>query len=163
MLPLTTIAQLRLFKFKEKRYCKNVYEYYKKVPLHPDSANTTFLYFDIYDWLGTKYEYGGCDKKGIDCSGFVQAVYARVYCVNTPRSSAVLFKSVKPIIKEELQEGDLIFFKIDNNNINHVGIYLRNNKFVHASSSKGVVISDLSSQYYKKYFYKGGRYEASPQ
>jgi lipoprotein Spr len=62
-----------------------------------------------------------------------------------------------PLSREELKEGDLVFFKIKSRSITHVGIYLGNNRFAHASSSRGVVLSNLDEPYYKRYFYKGGR------
>jgi lipoprotein Spr len=62
-----------------------------------------------------------------------------------------------PVSREELKEGDLVFFKIKSRSITHVGIYLGNNRFAHASSSRGVVLSNLDEPYYKRYFYKGGR------
>jgi lipoprotein Spr len=62
-----------------------------------------------------------------------------------------------PVSREELKEGDLVFFKINSRSITHVGIYLGNNRFAHASSSRGVVLSNLDEPYYKRYFYKGGR------
>jgi lipoprotein Spr len=62
-----------------------------------------------------------------------------------------------PVSREDLKEGDLVFFKINSRTISHVGIYLGNNRFAHASSSRGVVLSNLDEPYYKRYFYKGGR------
>ena len=59
--------------------------------------------------------------------------------------------------KEELKEGDLVFFKINSKSISHVGVYLGDDKFAHASSSKGVMISNLNEAYWKRYYYKGGR------
>jgi lipoprotein Spr len=66
---------------------------------------------------------------------------------------------VKPIKKSALKEGDLVFFKIKQKRISHVGVYVGNNKFAHASVQNGVIISDLDEPYYKMYFYKGGRVE----
>ena len=64
---------------------------------------------------------------------------------------------VDPLPKDELKEGDLVFFKIKSRSITHIGIYLGDNRFAHASSSRGVVISNLNEPYYSRYFYKGGR------
>jgi lipoprotein Spr len=64
---------------------------------------------------------------------------------------------VNPINKTELKEGDLVFFKIGSKSISHVGVYIGDNKFAHASSSKGVMISNLNDSYWQRYFYKGGR------
>jgi lipoprotein Spr len=68
-----------------------------------------------------------------------------------------IFKKVTPIKKSELTEGDLVFFKIRTKRISHVGVYLGQNKFVHASLKRGVVVSNLNDPYYSKYFFKGGR------
>ncbi len=64
---------------------------------------------------------------------------------------------VNPLPKDELKEGDLVFFKIKSKSITHIGIYLGDNRFAHASTSRGVVISNLNEPYYSRYFYKGGR------
>ncbi|MDO7743749.1 MAG: NlpC/P60 family protein, partial [Pedobacter sp.] len=64
---------------------------------------------------------------------------------------------VDPLPKDELKEGDLVFFKIKSTRITHIGIYLGDDRFAHASSSRGVVISNLNEPYYSRFFYKGGR------
>jgi lipoprotein Spr len=56
-----------------------------------------------------------------------------------------------------MEEGDLVFFKIEGNQVSHIGVYLQNNKFVHATTKKGVIINDLDELYYKKYYFKSGR------
>lgn len=68
-----------------------------------------------------------------------------------------MIQDVKKVPKEELKDGDIVFFKINGNKISHVGIYIGDNKFIHASTKRGVVINDLNEVYYKKYFYTGGR------
>jgi lipoprotein Spr len=125
--------------------------------LMPDSACSPYLYYQVYDWLGTRYRYSGNSKKGIDCSGFVSEMYRKTYCIDLNGSSGSIYSQVKPVDKCELKEGDILFFKIRKNQISHVGVYLGNNKFAHASVHSGVIVSDLDEQYYKKYFYKGGR------
>lgn len=118
------------------------------------------LYSAIEKWLGTPYRYAGNTLKGIDCSGFVNKVYEAAYCFFLPANSAGMYHSVKHLSKEQLEEGDLVFFRINRRKtISHVGVYLGNNKFAHASRSKGVIISDLNHPYYKRYFVKGGRVE----
>lgn len=117
----------------------------------------TDLYAAIEKWLGTPYRYAGKTLQGIDCSGFVNMIYQNVYCYLLTGNSSDLFRQVTPLPKESLREGDLVFFKINRRAISHVGLYLGNNKFAHASRSNGVIISDLNSPYYKKYFVKGGR------
>ncbi len=115
------------------------------------------LYTFINDWYGVKYKYGGKTKKGIDCSAFTSELYNNVYNKPLNGTAASIFYQCKPVSKNNLDEGDLVFFKIDNDNVTHIGVYLQNNKFVHASTKKGVMIDDLDEPYYKKYFYKGGR------
>jgi lipoprotein Spr len=132
-------------------------DFYESHCLSADSACSPYLYYQVYDWLGTRYKYSGNSKKGIDCSGFVSEMYRHTYCIQLNGSSGSIFNQVKPVEKPELKEGDILFFKIRKNQISHVGVYLGNNKFAHASVHSGVIVSDLDEQYYKKHFYKGGR------
>lgn len=113
----------------------------------------------IEDWYGTRYKYGGNDKNGVDCSAFVQTFMAAIYGLSLPRTSAQQYQSSKRLRKEELQEGDLVFFKTRGRRagISHVGVYLRNNKFVHASTSGGVMINDMNDSYYAAHYAGAGR------
>lgn len=115
------------------------------------------LYKFIYEWIGTPYRFGGNTSKGIDCSAFTKAIYDKVFNTDILRNSRDIFSMVNPLSKDELKEGDLVFFKIKSRSISHVGVYLGENRFAHASSSRGVVISNLNEPYYSRYFYKGGR------
>jgi lipoprotein Spr len=110
----------------------------------------------IDEWYGTRYKMGGTDKKGIDCSAFVQVIYFTAFAVSLPRTARDQYKSSRIISSTELQEGDLVFFNT-RGGISHVGIYLQNNKFVHASSSNGVIISDMFEPYYLKRYIGAGR------
>ena len=114
------------------------------------------LFQFVYDWIGTPYRFGGNTKKGIDCSAFTKELYSQVFNLDIMRNSRDIFSMVNPIDKDDLQEGDLVFFKIHSRKISHVGIYLGNNRFAHASL-KGVAVSSLDDPYYSHYFYKGGR------
>ena len=133
------------------------YNYFKTLRLDIDSAQTQLLFYKVYEWLNTKYKYGGNNKQGTDCSGFTCNIYREVYCLDVIRGSAELYRSLTPINKKDLREGDFVFFKIKRNKISHVGIYLGHNKFAHAAVIGGVIVSDLDEEYYRKRFYKGGR------
>lgn len=134
-------------------------KYFLEHNLCIDSSHTPFLYYNVYDWLGTKYKYSGNSSEGIDCSGFVSMVYQNVFCVDLSGSASRIYSLSSAIEKSELKEGDLLFFKINKEHVSHVGLYLGNNKFAHATTKAGVIISDLDEVYYQKYFYKAGRVE----
>ena len=119
------------------------------------TSNMKLFHF-VYDWIGTPYHFGGSSKRGIDCSAFTKQLYSEVFNLDIKRNSRDIFSMVSPVGKDELKEGDLVFFKIHSRRISHIGIYLGNNRFAHASS-KGVAISSLDDAYYSRYFYKGGR------
>ena len=122
----------------------------------PDKWNKT-LYDTIDVWLGSPYCYAGNTRNGVDCSGFVNTLYSNVYQSSIgARNSGDIYKKITKVDKDELTEGDLVFFRMRKKKITHVGLYLGNGKFVHASTSSGVIISDLSEPYYKKYYAGGG-------
>jgi len=125
--------------------------------LQLNSSDNLHLYEIIVDWLGAPHKLGGTDKKGIDCSAFVKIVYHQVYGYDLNRSSYEMLKDVRNINRRHLSEGDLVFFKTSKNRVSHVGIYLKNDKFVHVSSSRGVIISDLNEDYWRRTFHSAGR------
>jgi lipoprotein Spr len=126
------------------------------IPLSP--SGNLLLYDTIATWLGTPYRYSGNCEKGIDCSGFVNVVYDRAFGKRIgARNSAEIYNSIFKLDLSELKEGDLVFFRIYRKRISHVGVYLGNNKFVHASTSRGVIISDLDEAYYQRHFAGAGR------
>ncbi len=121
-----------------------------------NSRNTKGVIKTARGYLGVKYRYGGVTTKGIDCSAFVQKVYKK-HGKHLPRTSTQQASAGKHIDKKNLKTGDLVFFGAYGRDIGHVGIYLGNNKFIHASSAaKKVTISNLDKKYYKKH-YKGAR------
>ncbi len=125
--------------------------------IEEDKIENIKLYSFIDEWYGVPYKYGGKTKSGIDCSNFTSTLYSNIYNKSLTGSSSSIFDQCKTISKSNLEEGDLVFFKIDGDKISHIGVYLQNNKFVHATTKKGVMIDDLDEAYYKKYFYKAGR------
>jgi cell wall-associated NlpC family hydrolase len=114
----------------------------------------------IDQWYGTRYRLGGTTKKGVDCSAFVGAIYASVFGIALPRTAREQYKYCRRVQRTELQEGDLVFFNT-HGGVSHVGIYLQNNKFVHASVSNGVTISDLYDPYYLQRYVGAGRPDKS--
>ncbi|VAW98724.1 hypothetical protein MNBD_GAMMA21-394 [hydrothermal vent metagenome] len=109
--------------------------------------------------LGVKYHYGGkTPGTGFDCSGLVYFSYLQVG-ITLPRTSSAQYAASKPVSKKSIRRGDLLFFRIYRGKISHVGIYLGNNRFVHApSSGKKVSIGELDSPYWRKRFVRGGRF-----
>ncbi len=104
----------------------------------------------IDDYLGTPYKWGGTDARGLDCSGFVRVVFARAAHLNLPHNVAQLAKIGQPVSLQNVQFGDLIFFrKPGSGQLFHVGIYLGDDNFAHASTGNGVTISKLTEPYYK--------------
>ena len=119
-------------------------------------GNVALLKF-MDEWYNVPYKYGGSDKHGIDCSGLTCTMYSEVYKRALSGTSASLFKETERVKQKDLCEGDLVFFRIHRNRISHVGVYIVNGYFLHASTKAGVVLSNLSEPYYKKYYAGGGR------
>lgn len=134
-------------------------EYYvKKLGLRFKNPEYKQLVETASKWIGTPYRYGNSSRKGTDCSGFVASIYRDVYGIDLSRSSRSMFQDVKHVDRENMRTGDLVFFRRSSREpIFHVGIYLKNNKFVHAATSGGVMVSSLKEPYYRNYFYAAGR------
>jgi hypothetical protein len=111
----------------------------------------------IDDWYGTRYILGGNNKSGIDCSALMQVLFTSLYGIALPRTAKEQFDFTRRISRTDLREGDLVFFNT-RGGVSHVGMYLANNKFVHASTN-GVMISSLFDDYYAKRFIGVGRVE----
>ncbi len=117
----------------------------------------------IDEWWGTSYCMGGSTKNCIDCSAFTQLIIQSIYSINLPRTAQEQYNYSKHIGMEDLNEGDLVFFNTSGREISHVGIYLLNNKFVHAATSGGVMVSDLNDNYWKARYKGAGRvYNSAP-
>lgn len=108
--------------------------------------------------IGTPYKYGGTSPKtGFDCSGFVDYVFQRTAGVSLPHITSQISKHGSPVKLSQLREGDLVFYDTNNEAYSHVGIYLGNDRFIHAPSSGGSVrIEDMTMDYWKKH-YNGAR------
>jgi len=115
-----------------------------------------YLYLLLDEWMGAPYALGGNSKRGIDCSGFAAMVQSEIYGKSIPRISDEQAKMIKRKYENQLEEGDLVFFSFGKSKIDHVGIYLHNHKFAHASTTKGVIISNLRDPWYYKAFKRAG-------
>ena len=125
-----------------------------------DMKDNHALYIESSNWLGVPYRGGGNSKRGIDCSGLTSAIYKKVYRKSLERNSEdQRKKDCRKVKKGKLKEGDLVFFHNGRKKkrATHVGIYLKNRKFIHASTSQGVIISRLDEDYWDKHWLSGGR------
>jgi len=109
-------------------------------------------------WHTTPYKFGGTGAKGIDCSSFVQRAYYDLFKIRLPRTTAEQVKKGKKVSRNNIRTSDLVFFKTGYNT-RHVGIYLQNGDFMHASSSNGVIISSLKNSYWSKHYWMTRRYK----
>jgi len=114
------------------------------------------LYQQVRDWNGVPYKYGGLSKRGIDCSGFVLKTFQSKFNINLPRNTDRQSRKGDPVLRSDLKAGDLVFFRLGYN-LRHVGIYLENDRFAHASTSKGVTLSSLKNSYWSKRYWKARR------
>lgn len=122
---------------------------------HSDHNNTQELkkILEHYDqWEGVRYKFGGNSRQGIDCSAYMQRVFQDEFAVSLPRSTSEQMKLGARVAKSQLHTGDLVFFRTSSHQ-RHVGVYIGDGEFVHASTSQGVTVSSLDNQYW------GARYE----
>ncbi|MCF8331686.1 MAG: C40 family peptidase [Bacteroidales bacterium] len=112
---------------------------------------------EVDSWLGVPYRYGGCSKKGTDCSCMIGNIYRKVYNIDLPRRSSDIADVAVSIDRKQLQEGDLIFFRISDKKVSHVGLHISKGYFIHASTSAGVIINHISEPYYNENFAFAGR------
>ncbi|MCM1152882.1 MAG: C40 family peptidase [Muribaculum sp.] len=127
------------------------------------SKEEKILLSEAESWIGTPYKYACQEKgRGTDCSGLVMQIYDKAYGVKLPRNSAKQAEYCVPVKEKEVRTGDLVFFSIGQKTgkVSHVGIMLDRESFIHASSSKGVVISKMTNNYYIRHFKMYGRVPA---
>jgi cell wall-associated NlpC family hydrolase len=124
-----------------------------------EEVNNQKLIDFLETWYGTPYRYGGTTQDGIDCSAFTCNMMSSVFGYSLPRSSKEQYGASKKIKTSEMEFGDLVFFG-NRGHVSHVGVYLGKNKFAHASTSNGVMISDLDEAYFKKRWVGAKRFMA---
>ncbi len=137
-----------------------IIKYADMISLEPSDISNYPLYRFIDEWYGVKYRWGGSTRKGIDCSALSQKLYTQVYNTKIKRTSKQQFRNCERFKKHtEASEGDLVFFRINRIRLSHVGVYLANGYFVHASRGHGVMISNLENKYWRRRYASCGRIE----
>jgi len=154
---IETIKSERISSSSIESLSKLQFKYAILLDAEVEQVQNIELFQNIDNWLGTRYRFGGTTKAGIDCSAFVQALFSAQYKKGMPRTTKEQYDATMPITREELKEGDLIFFNT-RGGVSHVGMYLQNNKFVHASTSEGVTITSLDDSYWSKRIVGFSRY-----
>lgn len=134
-----------------------------ELPGRADYTNKTWVKRELYtqfdDWRAVKYKIGGLSRQGVDCSGFVYLTFSSRLGIQLPRSTDQQVTVGRTVAKKELISGDLVFFKTGFSS-RHVGIYLEDGKFLHASTDKGVMVSHLDDVYWSKRYWKSIRVNA---
>ena len=138
-------------------FCSTIQFKYAQI-LNKDVETVTnkSLFNFIDEWWSTRYRYGGTTKKGIDCSSYTGHLLSEVFGLVLPRTAREQYAVCNKINKDDLLEGDLVFFNT-RGGVSHVGVYLGDGYFTHSSCTSGVTISNLSDNYYSRKFIGGGR------
>lgn len=111
-----------------------------------------------HQWKGTRYRLGGTSRSGVDCSAFMQITFRDLFGIKLPRTTSDQAKQGVKVAKSALQTGDLVFFNTGRGpNGKHVGVYVKNGQFLHASTKGGVIYSDINSPYWSKTFWQARR------
>jgi murein DD-endopeptidase / murein LD-carboxypeptidase len=150
------IEKVKEGEIPENKTSSNLEVIKQKLGISDKEITNSKLYAFICEWYGVPYKYGGCQKTGIDCSCFTSVLVGSVYGKKVERTAGGIYEGCYKILPSEMNEGDLVFFKINGDKVSHVGVYLKNKLFVHASTSKGVIINSMNEAYYKTYFHSGG-------
>lgn len=133
----------------------------QRLGMHIDYDDPHALFLEASRWVGVRYRYGGKSRSGVDCSGLVGCIYRNVYGVQLQPNSKMQYQRDlrQKVRKSHLKAGDLVFFspKGSARSINHVGIYLKDGKFIHASTSRGVRVDPLDDSYWVRRWVSGGR------
>ncbi|MCS3902737.1 cell wall-associated NlpC family hydrolase [Methylohalomonas lacus] len=125
-------------------------------PASADESIKSALYAQYQEWRGTPYRYGGLSKRGIDCSGFVYTTFRKRFDQQLPRTTAGQVRVGYAVPRHAVTAGDLVFFRTGAKG-RHVGIYIEDGKFLHASTSAGVMLSNLEDQYWSAHYWKAQR------
>ncbi|MEN8210318.1 MAG: NlpC/P60 family protein [Thermodesulfobacteriota bacterium] len=144
----------------QKQYKHKIIDDDKETILKSNKPDTNdiknIILKEFEEWEGTPHKMGGNSKRGIDCSGFVHYMYTKLFNIRVPRTTKQFFKTGIKINKSQLKPGDLVAFN-PHSYPRHVGIYIGNNKFIHASTTKGVMMSDLANPYWEKHYFLSRR------
>jgi cell wall-associated NlpC family hydrolase len=132
------------------------FKYAQLLDMEVETITNVKLFTAIEDWWATRYRYGGTTKKGIDCSAFTGALLSEAFGLSLPRTAREQYAQCDKIAKENLAEGDLVFFNT-RGGVSHVGVYLGNSYFVHSSVHSGVTINSLDDDYYGRKYIGGGK------
>jgi hypothetical protein len=133
--------------------------------LNYKSVDTTLVATSIEntykEWYKTRYQMGGNSKRGIDCSHFAAQVYKNVYGKIISGAASDMYSKLDTtfVPQYNLQAGDLVFFNINGRHLSHVGVYVGNNEFVHATVHGGVLKSNLNETYYTRFYKCAGRFK----
>lgn len=144
--------------------CSSIqFKYALLLDMDVENITNKVLFDEIEKWMDTRYRYGGTNERGIDCSAYTGTLLAEAYGLNVARTSREQYAESEKIEREDLQQGDLVFFNTRRRgkDVSHVGLYLGNGYFTHAGSSTGVTISNLSDAYWSSKYIGAGRITAA--
>jgi len=144
--PLTAFCDLQTETLKPQQRSKS-----SEQP-HQAFGHMGTFFNDVIHYFGTRYRSGGQTPAGFDCSGFVRFMYDKAFNMHLPHSSQEMSSLGNKVAKDELQPGDLVFFQTRGRHINHVGIFIGNDTFIHSSLSKGITEDKLKQGYFDKSF-----------
>lgn len=147
-------TQLKVDKVIYSPTSSSAADYRSDVSRESEGTNDMISY--AYNFIGIPYVYGANGPNSFDCSGFTRYIYSN-FLINIPRTSQSQYYSGTKVEQENIQQGDLVFFNTDTT-LGHVGMYIGNGEFIHASSSKGVTVSSLNDGYYSSRYAGAVRY-----
>ena len=156
-LPLTHAAWIALLMVGLLSGCQTPASHQSSSGLLGSSSEVRSALLEQYqEWRGVPYRSGGQSRRGVDCSGFVQLTFRERFGLELPRDTHQQSRLGAPISTHGLQPGDLVFFNTGRRT-QHVGIFIEDGQFLHASTSKGVIISDLDNPYWRKTYWQSRR------